>query len=534
MSDLKRRVARKPKAPDRGRESPPFGRSQLQHIIAGLTDGVLLVEPDQRIAWANSAALAMHGVRRVEDLGRTVDEYRSRFELRYRNRHKLPTGAYPLDRLVGGESFSQIVVEVGRPGQEAQWTHQIRSLVLTDAGGVPNCLVLIINDVTEQYLAESRFETSFNANPAPGLICRLSDTHYIKVNHGFLALTGFKADDLLGKSLHAIDVLVPLHGRDAAVELFHAGKTIPQTEAWLPVRGGGHRRVLLAGQAIDVDDTACMLFTFADLQPAHDAQQALAQSERRFATAFRLAPVPMLVLEGPDLLVVDSNESFSRTTGHPRSAASGRPVHELALWDEDTGRLVAQALRLGEHLGSVEIDLQYRDRRTRAHLLAAERVVVDDKACLLVVLHDIGDRKRTESDLVSAIEAVLRDTRWFGQRVMEKLAELPGHETDRAGQAADQSLSEREREILGSIAQGHTDARIAGDLAISRSTVRNHVTAIFRKIGVCTRSAAVVWAREHGYGAKMTATPRSSRRSQNPTTSRHISPVKPRSQVRKF
>ena len=38
------------------------GRHQLQQIIAGLSEGVILVEPGQRIVWGNEAALAMHGV----------------------------------------------------------------------------------------------------------------------------------------------------------------------------------------------------------------------------------------------------------------------------------------------------------------------------------------------------------------------------------------------------------------------------------------------------------------------------------------
>ncbi|WP_368045281.1 PAS domain-containing protein, partial [Gilvimarinus algae] len=37
-------------------------RRQLQQIIAGLSDGVMLLEVDQTIIWANEAALRMHGV----------------------------------------------------------------------------------------------------------------------------------------------------------------------------------------------------------------------------------------------------------------------------------------------------------------------------------------------------------------------------------------------------------------------------------------------------------------------------------------
>ena len=84
-------------------------RTQLQQIIAGLTEGVIIIDPDQTIAWANDTALKMHGVESMQDLGSTVDEYRRRFELRYRNRHRVPDGEYPMDRVVSGEAFSEVV-----------------------------------------------------------------------------------------------------------------------------------------------------------------------------------------------------------------------------------------------------------------------------------------------------------------------------------------------------------------------------------------------------------------------------------------
>ena len=39
-------------------------RSQLQQIIAGLSEGVILIEPDHTITYVNDAALLMHGVTR--------------------------------------------------------------------------------------------------------------------------------------------------------------------------------------------------------------------------------------------------------------------------------------------------------------------------------------------------------------------------------------------------------------------------------------------------------------------------------------
>lgn len=178
-------------------------RRQLQQIITGLTEGVILVEPDQTIVWANQAALEMHGIADVAQLGADVTEYRERFRLRYRNNHPLPEGTYPIERVVAGECFSDVVVEVfPAHDDEVNWVHRVRSLVLTNARGEPDCLALILHDASEWASAEKRFEKTFNANPAPAVICRLTDQRYIKVNQGFLEMTGYVREDVIGRSVY--------------------------------------------------------------------------------------------------------------------------------------------------------------------------------------------------------------------------------------------------------------------------------------------------------------------------------------------
>ena len=62
-------------------------------------------------------------------------------------------------------------------------------------------------------------------------------------------------------------------------------------------------------------------------------------------------------------------------------------------------------------------------------------------------------------------------------------------------------LTEREREILGLIAQGYTNAEMAQRLTLSGKTVRNHITNIFSKLQVADRAQAIVGARDAGLRA---------------------------------
>jgi DNA-binding NarL/FixJ family response regulator len=63
-------------------------------------------------------------------------------------------------------------------------------------------------------------------------------------------------------------------------------------------------------------------------------------------------------------------------------------------------------------------------------------------------------------------------------------------------------LTEREREILSLIAQGHNNSEIAQRLTLSGKTIRNHITNIFSKLQVADRAQAIVRARDAGLGKK--------------------------------
>jgi pimeloyl-ACP methyl ester carboxylesterase/DNA-binding CsgD family transcriptional regulator len=63
-------------------------------------------------------------------------------------------------------------------------------------------------------------------------------------------------------------------------------------------------------------------------------------------------------------------------------------------------------------------------------------------------------------------------------------------------------LTERECEVLDLVAQGFSNPSIGARLGITEKTVRNQVSMLLSKLGVSSRSQAIVRAREAGYGRK--------------------------------
>jgi DNA-binding NarL/FixJ family response regulator len=59
-------------------------------------------------------------------------------------------------------------------------------------------------------------------------------------------------------------------------------------------------------------------------------------------------------------------------------------------------------------------------------------------------------------------------------------------------------LTEKEREVFGAVAQGLSNAEIGAQIFAGESTVKTHVGAILRKLGLRDRVQIVVFAHEHG------------------------------------
>lgn len=78
--------------------------------------------------------------------------------------------------------------------------------------------------------------------------------------------------------------------------------------------------------------------------------------------------------------------------------------------------------------------------------------------------------------------------------IMARLRELSSRDEDHEVAL----LSEREREVLGLVARGLTNAQIGEALVISPNTVRNHVSSILEKLDLSRRSEAASFAAKHG------------------------------------
>lgn len=94
--------------------------------------------------------------------------------------------------------------------------------------------------------------------------------------------------------------------------------------------------------------------------------------------------------------------------------------------------------------------------------------------------------------IIAAADASLRETLLTQLRA----AESPQGRPPSGGASA--RLTEREREVLESVAAGVSNKGIARRLGLSPNTVKYHITALLTKLGASTRAEAVAAAARRG------------------------------------
>jgi len=105
-----------------------------------------------------------------------------------------------------------------------------------------------------------------------------------------------------------------------------------------------------------------------------------------------------------------------------------------------------------------------------------------------------------QTDVLRAIRVVAHGEAIFSPSIAQRLVQYFANMQSILPQAAFPDLTEREREILGLIALGKSNAEIAEELVLSPKTVSNHVSNIFSKLQVVDRAQAVLRARQAGLG----------------------------------
>lgn len=190
----------------------------------------------------------------------------------------------------------------------------------------------------------------------------------------------------------------------------------------------------------------------------------------------------------------------SRTAAVRRRWRAG--LRRFALREvSDPKQLAATLAGLTPSVVLVDVDLLVRgpsEVATLQRLSPASRVIVvtaapeerEGLAAFRAGARGYCHRDLDPALLPKAVEVVQKGEIWAGRALIARLVEELGatRERPRADNGVRvHALTSREREIAGWVASGAANKEIADRLGVTQRTVKAHLTAIFRKLGVTDR-----------------------------------------------
>jgi two-component system, NarL family, response regulator YdfI len=192
----------------------------------------------------------------------------------------------------------------------------------------------------------------------------------------------------------------------------------------------------------------------------------------------------------------------------------------LILETEDDFELVAEASDGAEALSLCKKhnpDVVLMDLRmpNMDGLTAIERLRVEQPGIAVVILTTFNEdelmfrglqagargyllKDTDRSTLFDTIRAAARGETLLKPEIMSRVLALTNHPMSRPQLNEPVNLTDRELEVLRSVARGERSKEIAIQLGISERTVKAHLASIYNKLGVDSRAAAIAVAAEMG------------------------------------
>ena len=151
-------------------------------------------------------------------------------------------------------------------------------------------------------------------------------------------------------------------------------------------------------------------------------------------------------------------------------------------------------------LNGAEVARRLREQSTTTAILVL--TIYDDRQTVFGLLESgaIGYVLKDEAleTVVDAVRAAARGESWLSPAVARQVVRRAVGETSSSPEPPSIPLTPREKEVLRLLAQGLDNETIAQRLVVTKRTVQNHVSNIYSKLEVSSRTEAALYAIRHG------------------------------------
>jgi PAS domain S-box-containing protein len=310
--------------------------------------------------------------------------------------------------VITGQGDEKTAVEMMKMGAR---DYIVKSAGLTDI--LPHIIKRVVNEITrekelvdaQEALKESedKFKNIFENAMDGLLIADLKEKKFQGCNKMISEMLGYSHEEL-----HTM-----------GVKDIYPGKSLPYVMEQFEKLAKGETRIAqdipvkrkdgtiffadIAASPVTIKGETYQIGAFRDITKRKMAEDALRFSEEKFSKAFRSSPTLIMISTLKDGRLIDVNDTFLDACEYSRSDVIGHTETELEIWSESgvRNKIVSH---LEEHgfINSLETGLRTGTGDILTVLASAEMIDIENEACILLVILDITERKKLETQLLHA------------------------------------------------------------------------------------------------------------------------------------
>lgn len=376
------------------------------------TDVIITIDEQNRILFVNPAVKNILGYGPEELLGHEVSILMPEYS---RELHRAPIQQH----LARGQTRiswkAALMTGLHRDGREipleVSFGEQVRSGTRIFTG--------ILRDVSERRRASEELRQSrekyarmIQSSPDAVTLRTLPERRYLEINEGFTRLTGYTAEEVIGKTSAELHVWADPDQRRQTLDRILREGEVHEEEFRFRTKSGEIRYGQLAAVSLLVGDQRCMLSTTRDITERKQAEELLRRSEANFRSLVQDAPFGILraTLDGE---ILHANPALVSMLGYDSEAELSRLNLERDIYcDPQQRQHLIEENAQKDDFHNVEVQWKRKDGKAITVLLSGHRVAGSDHrpAYYEIFAEDITSRRTLERQLLQSqkMEAIGR------------------------------------------------------------------------------------------------------------------------------
>ena len=207
--------------------------------------------------------------------------------------------------------------------------------------------------------SEEKFSKAFRESPMAVTLTRVRDHHYLDVNESFERWTGWRRDEVIGRTPLDIGLWANPAERADVMKRLLADGVVRNLEVRYRRKEGVEGIGLASAELIEIGNEPCIVSVIADISDRKRAEEAIKESELRFRLLADSTPA-LIWMSGPDMLFTYFNKPWLDFTGRSAESELGNGWTE-GVQIEDLPRCMDTYVRAFDR--REEFRMEYRLRR---------------------------------------------------------------------------------------------------------------------------------------------------------------------------